>query len=84
MPPVNKGSEKRTGPTPVNILLKAVQRAVDAGVDRTKIVTMMDLAITATEPTSDGSAKQQAGTFRQVSGTLNKWSDAEGNGVQPG
>jgi hypothetical protein len=66
-------NKRREGPSPANILLNALKRAVEAGVDPFKISVMLDLAISASEATEDGSPKQQANTWREAASTLDKW-----------
>lgn len=66
-------NKRREGPSPANILLNAIKRAVEGGVDPFKIGIMLDLAISASEATEDGSPKQQANTWRQAASNLDKW-----------
>lgn len=73
MPAEKAASKRREGPSPANILLNAVKRAVEGGVDPFRIGIMLDLAISASEPTDDGKAKQQANTWREAAKTLDNW-----------
>ena len=64
---------KREGPSPAHVLIGAVRRAVEAGVDKDKIVMMLDMADEAT-------GTEQAPAWRNVTRTLNRWSaEKDGN-----
>ena len=67
---------KREGPSPAHVLIGAVRRAVNVGVDKDKIVMMLDMADEAT-------STDQAPTWRNVVRTLNRWS-AEIDGQEAG
>lgn len=68
---------KKTGPTPIFILLTAIRDAVDAGVDRAKISTMLEQSIEAatTRPDDDG-PKQQSPIFKNSARTLDRYTAA--------
>ncbi len=59
------------GPSPIFILLTAVKRAVDAGVERDKISTMLAMSIQAATSKNDGKPKQQSPIFSTAADTLN-------------
>ncbi len=66
---------QREGPNPPNIILNAIKRAINAGVDSTRIVIMLDMAIAATAAPEDGSPRKQSDAFKQVAATLDGWSE---------
>lgn len=80
-----QAKQRREGPNPPNILLTSVRRALDTGVDRSRIVIMLDMAIVATRATDGGKPRAQADTFRRVAETLDGWSDSvsSGDGTAP-
>ena len=59
----------KRGPNPAHVLLTAVRRAVDAGVEPARVVTVLDMAIAAT-------GTQQAPSWRMCATTLDGYSDA--------
>lgn len=75
MAAADKGPQ-RDGPNPPNIILNALKRAINAGVDSTRLTIMLDMAIAATIAPGDGSARKQSDTFKQVAATLDGWTDA--------
>ena len=76
MAAADKGVQ-RDGPNPPNIILNALKRAIEAGVDSTRLVIILDMAIAATVAPDDGSPRKQSDAFKQVAATLDGWSDAK-------
>ncbi len=71
-----KAAVKGGEPTPILTLLTAIRRAVDAGVDRYKISTMLEMSIEAATAQDDGKPKQQSPIFKNCARTLDRYADA--------
>jgi hypothetical protein len=67
MPP-SQPKPKREGPNPAHVLLAAISRAVDAGVEPVRIVAVLDMACSA-------HGVEQAPSWRMCARTLNGYAD---------
>ena len=77
-PSDKKTATKREGPTPAHLLIASIRDAVEAGVDRDKIVAALDFARGA-------SGASQAPVWRAVSTMLTQYvTDEADEGTEPG
>lgn len=73
---VAESNEKKAlGPRPAHILLESISRALSAGVDRTQILTLVDMARMAR-------GVEQAPVWKMVAANLDTYT-AAANGAKP-